>query len=106
MNSAPSLPQKRVTRDLLDPLSRAWSTGSVREAEVKPCGAGAEISPRTEAGSPCEQKTTFCWGGDGVGGRKEASAELLSALDSSVVTSGGASERVFLFVFCFFLIVL
>ena len=42
-------------------------------------------------------KRTFCWGGDGVGGRKEASAELLSALDSSVVTSGGASERVFFF---------
>ena len=32
--------------------SRAWSTGSVREAEVNPCRAGAEISPRTEAGSP------------------------------------------------------
>ena len=45
-------------------------------------------------------KRTFCWGGDGVGGRKEASAELLSALDSSVVTSGGASERVFFFFFC------
>lgn len=51
VNSAPSLPQKRVTRDLLDPWSRAWSPGSVREAEVKPCGAGAETSPRTEAGS-------------------------------------------------------
>ena len=46
-------------------------------------------------------KRTFCWGGDGVGGRKEASAELLSALDSSVVTSGGASERVFFFFFLY-----
>ena len=52
MNSAPSLLQERVTQDLLDPWSRAWSTGSVREAEVKPCKAGAKTSPRTEAGSP------------------------------------------------------
>ena len=41
VNSAPSLPQKRVTRDLLDPLSRAWSTRAVREAEVKSHRAGA-----------------------------------------------------------------
>ena len=70
VNSVPSLPQKRVTWDLLDPWSRAWSTGSVREAEGKPCGAGAETSPRTEVGSP-EHRKQFpplgCWGGDGVG---------------------------------------
>ena len=35
VNSAPSLPQKRVTRDLLDPWSRAWSTGAVGKPEVK-----------------------------------------------------------------------
>ena len=61
VNSAPSLPQKRLTRDLLDPWSRAWSTGSVREAEVKPCGAGAEPSPRTEAGSPEHRRQPFPW---------------------------------------------
>ena len=44
----PSLLQKRVTQDLLDPWSRAWSTGAVREAEVKLCGAGAETSLKTE----------------------------------------------------------
>ena len=69
-NSAPSLPQKRVTRDLLDPWSRAWSTGSVREAEVKPCGAGAGTSPRTQAGSPERRRRSSplgCWGGGGLG---------------------------------------
>ena len=40
--------QKRVTRDLLDPWSRAWSTGSVREAEVHSCRTGAETSLRTK----------------------------------------------------------
>ena len=49
VNSAPSLLQKRVTWDLLDPWSRAWSTGSVREAEVKSCRTGAETSLRTKA---------------------------------------------------------
>ena len=52
VNSAPSLLQKRVTQDLLDPWSRAWSTGSVREAEVKSCRTGAETSLRTKLGSP------------------------------------------------------
>ena len=51
-NSVPSLLQKRVTQDLLDPWSRAWSTGSVREAEVKSCRTGAETSLRTKVGSP------------------------------------------------------
>ena len=46
--------------------------------------------------SPCEKKIIFFCGGDGVGGRQGASAVFLSAHDSSVVTSGGASER-FLF---------
>ena len=70
MNSAPSLLQKRVTQDLLDPWSRAWSTGSVREAEGKPCGAEAETSPKTEAGSPeCRRQSSALgwWGGDGAG---------------------------------------
>ena len=46
----PSLLQKRVTQDLLDSCSRAWSTGSVREAGVKPCktGAGYELSKLLE----------------------------------------------------------
>ena len=52
VNSAPSLPQKRLTRDLLDPWSRAWSTGSVREAEGKSCTAGADLCPKTKEGSP------------------------------------------------------
>ena len=72
VNSAPSLLQKRVTQDLLDPWSRGWSTGSVREAEGKPCGAGAETSPRTEAGSLEHRRQSSplaCWGEIGVGGK-------------------------------------
>ena len=38
VNSAPSLPQESMTQDLLDPWSRAWSTGSVREAEFSHAG--------------------------------------------------------------------
>ena len=70
VNSALSLPQKTMTQDLLDPWSSAWSTGSVREAEGKPCRAGAETSPRTEAGSPEHRRRSSplgCWGGDGAG---------------------------------------
>ena len=70
VNSEPSLLQKRVTWDLLDPWSRAWSTGSVREAEGKSCRAGAETFPRTEAGSPEHRRQSSplgCWGGDGAG---------------------------------------
>ena len=52
VNSAPSFPQKRVTRDSLDPWSRAWSTGSVREAEVKAHRAGADVCPKFKEGSP------------------------------------------------------
>ena len=51
VNSAPSLLQKRVTQDLLDPWGRAWSTGSVREAEVKSYRTGAETSLRIKAES-------------------------------------------------------
>ena len=98
MNSAPSLPQKRVTRDLLDPWSRAWSPGSVREAEVKPWGAGAETSPRTEVGSP-EHRRQFSpqvvgvemgWGG------RETPAVQLSALTVLWFPSGGSSEMAFI----------
>ena len=70
VNSAPSLPQKRLTRDLLDPWSRAWRPGSVREAEDKPCRAGAGTSPRTKAGSPEHRRQSSplgCWGGGGLG---------------------------------------
>ena len=66
----PRLPQNRVIRDLLDPWSRAWSTGSVREAEVKSCRAGVETSLKTEAGSPEHRRQSLllgCWGGDGAG---------------------------------------
>ena len=77
-----SLPPKRVTRDLLDPWSRAWSTGSVTEG--KSCRAGAETSPRTEAGSAEHRRQSSplgCWGGVGVGlGGWGPSAVLLSAL--------------------------
>ena len=52
VNSAPSLLQKRVTQDLLNPWSRAWSTGSVREAEVKSYRTGAETTLRIKAESP------------------------------------------------------
>ena len=95
VNSAPSLPKKRVTPDLLDPWSRAWSTGSVRGAEVKPCGAGAETSPRTEAGSPEHRRQSSplgCWGGDGAGRAGSICCVAISP-DSSVVTLGGGSER-------------
>jgi len=91
MNSAPSLLQKRVTRDLLDPWSRAWSTGSVREAEGKPCGAGAETSPRTEVGSPEHRRRSSslgCWGGDGAG-RAGSICSVAISPDSSVVTLRG-----------------
>ena len=70
VNSVPSLPQKTVSQDLLDPWSSAWSTGSVREAEGKLCRAGAETSPRTEVGSPEHRRQSSplgCWGGDEVG---------------------------------------
>ena len=83
-----------MTQDLLGPWSRAWSTGSVREAEVKPCGAGAETSPRTEAGSPehRRQPSPLVVGvGMGLGGWG-ASALLVSALNSSVVTLRGGCE--------------
>ena len=90
MNSAPSLLQKRVTQDLLDPWSRAWSTGSVREAEVKSCGAGAETSARTEVGSP-EHRRQFSplgfWGGDGAG-RVGTFCSVAISLDSSVYPQG------------------
>ena len=95
MNSTPSLPQKRVTRDLLDPWSRAWSTGSVREAEVKPGRAGAETSPRTEAGSPEHRKQSSplsCWGGDGAGW---AGSSVTISPDSSAV--GGVVLRDFFY---------
>ena len=88
VNSAPSLPQKRVTQDLLDPWSRAWSTGSVREAAVKPCGARAETSPRTKAGSPEHRRQSSplgCWGGDGAGRAGSICCVAISP-DSSVVT--------------------
>jgi len=91
VNSAPSLLQKRVTGDLLDPWSRAWRTGSVREAEVKPCRAGAETSPRTEAGSPEHRRQSSplgCWGGDGAG-RAGSICSVAISPDSSVVTLRG-----------------
>ena len=99
MNSAPSLLQKRVTQDLLDPWSRAWSTGSVREAEGKLCGAEAETSPKTEAGSPEHRRQSSplgCWGGGGVGWAGTICSVAISP-DSSVVTLRGGSERVLLF---------
>jgi len=95
VNSAPSLLQKRVTQDLMDPWSRAWSTGSVREAEVKLCRAGAETSPRTEAGSPEHRRLSSplgCWGGDGAG-QAGSICHVAISPDSSVVTLGGGSER-------------
>ena len=99
MNSAPSLLQKRVTQDLLDPWSRAWSTGSVREAEGKLCGAEAETSPKTEAGSPEHRRQSSplgCWGGNEAGRAGSICCVAISP-DSSVVTLGGGSERVFFF---------
>ena len=38
VNSASSLLQESMTQDLLDPWSRAWSTGSIREAEFSHAG--------------------------------------------------------------------
>ena len=95
VNSAPSLLSKRVTRDLLDPWSRAWSTGSVRGAEVKSCSAGADLCPKTKEGSPWAEKTTVNPWVVGVGRRlrgPEASAKFLSALNMSVVTVTGFSK--------------
>ena len=97
MNSEPSLPQKRVTPDLLDPWSRAWSTGSGREAEGNSCGAGAETSPRTEAGVLSTEDGPHPWvvGVEmGLGGRG-ASAVLLSALTLLWLPSGNGSEMIF-----------
>ena len=85
VSSAPSLPQKRVTWDLLDPWNRTWSPGSVREAEVKPCGAGAETSLKTEAGSPEHRRQSLNpW----VGGVGNTCSVVISP-DSSVVTPRG-----------------
>ena len=92
VNSAPSLLQERLTRDLLDPWSRAWSTGSVREAEGKSCTAGADLCPKTKEGSPWAEKTTLNPWVVGVGrrlGGPEAYAKFLSALNTSVVTVRG-----------------
>ena len=97
----PSLLQKRVTRDLLDPWSRAWSTGSVREAEVKSCGAGAETSARTEVGSP-EHRRQFSplgfWGGDGAG-QVGTFCNVAISLDSSVYPQGVVRRGFFFFFF-------
>ena len=86
VDSVPSLLQKRVTRDLLDPWSRAWSTGSVREAEVKSCGAGAETSARTEVGSPEHRRQSSPLGCGVRMGLSGWGRMLLSALDTYVVT--------------------
>ena len=94
MNSPHSLPKKRVTQDLLDPWSRAWSSGSVNEAEAKLCGAGAETSLKTKAGSPEHRRQASppgCWGGDGVGRAGSTYCVGISP-ESSVVTLRGGSE--------------
>ena len=86
---------------LTDPWRRAWSTGSVREAEVKSCGAGAETSPRTEAGSPEHRRQSSplgCWGGDAAGWAGSICLVAISP-DSSVVTLGGGSERLLFYFF-------
>ena len=98
VNSAPSLLQKRVTRDLLDPRSRVWSTGSVKEAEVKSRRAGADVCPKTKEGSARAQKTNLNLWVVGVGRRlvgPEASAKFLLALNTSVVTVRGFSKMFF-----------
>ena len=98
VNSAPSLLQKRVTRDLLDPRSRVWSTGSVKEAEVKSRRAGADVCPKTKEGSARAQKTNLNLWVVGVGrrlGGPEASAKFLLALNTSVVTVRGFSKMFF-----------
>ena len=82
MNSAPNLPKKRVTRDLLDLWSRVWNTGSVREPEVKLCVSGAETSLKTDAGVLSTEDRLHPWFvGVGMGlGWPGASAVLVSAL--------------------------
>ena len=79
------------------PWSRAWSTGSVREAEVKLCGAGAGTSPRTQAGSP-ERRRRSSPRVVGVGVGWETPAVLLSALTLLRLLPGGGSEMVFIIV--------
>ena len=87
-----------MTQDLLDPWSRAWSTGSIREAEFS--HEGQELrhlqEPKWEVLSTEDSPEPLgCWGGDGAGWAGSICV-LLSALDSSVVTIGGSSERFFL----------
>ena len=80
-------------------LEQSLEHWSVREAEGKPCGAGAETSPRTEAGSPEHRRQSSplgCWGGDGAGRAGSICCVAISP-DSSVVTLGGGSERVLWF---------
>ena len=98
VNSAPSHLQKRVTRDLLDPWSRVWSTGSVREAEVKSRRVGADVCPKTKEGSAWAQMTTLNLWVVRVGrrlGGPEASAKFLLAVNTSVVTVRGFSKMFF-----------
>ena len=61
--------------------------------------AGAETSPRTEAGSPSTEDSPHPWvvGVEMRLGRCGASTVLLSALDTSVLTLGGDLERAFFF---------
>ena len=54
-------PTEEADWRLTGSLEQSLEHWSVREAEVKPCGAGAETSPRTEAGSPEHRRQPFPW---------------------------------------------
>ena len=82
-----------MTQDLLDPWSRAWSTGSVREAEFSHAGQELRHLQEPKWGVLSTEDSPHPWvvGVEmGLGGQG-ASAVLLSALTSLWLPSGGGS---------------
>ena len=99
MNSAPNLLQKRLTQDLLDPWSRAWSTGPVRRLRLSREGLELRHLQELKWGVLSTEDSPHHWVVAvemGLGGQLTFSV-LLSALDTYVVTLMGDSERAFFF---------
>ena len=99
VNSAPNLLQERVTQDLLDPWSRAWSTGQSGRLRVSRAGLELKHLQELKRGVLNTEDSPHPWvvgGGDGAGRAGTICCVAISP-DSSVVTLGGGSERVLWF---------